>query len=278
MGLFNSYMKEGKGVEKRTVRPIRPLFFFELFFRKFGKLLQLNMLYILMTIPVWISVLLFVLSDTMLHDPTLSFIGEFVSSIGLIFIIFSPLIGPATAGATYILQNFSTEMPVFLCSDFFEQFKKNFKQATLMTLLNGIFIISFACTLIYANYPLLIFGEGTTLGILQIPLLIVNIIFIFVSYYAYPMMVLFKLKFSDVLKNSFIFALAKLPLNLFVLILICAISYLSFFKILIGPIVLALILYALCGFIVVFSIYPTIEKHMLIPAKKLTETEENNEI
>ena len=277
MGLFNSYMKEGKGVEKRTVRPIRPLFFFELFFRKFSKLIQLNLLYILMTIPVWVIVLLYVLNDTMLHEPTLGFMGQFIASIGLVFILFSPVIGPATAGATHILQCFSTEMPVFLYAEFFEQFKKNFKQATLVTLLNGVLILSFACTLIYANYPMLALGEGSTLGILQIPLLIVNIIFIFISYYAYTMMVLFKLKFSDIIKNSFIFALAKLPLNLFVFILVCAISYLAFFKVLIGPMILALILYALCGFIVVFSIYPTIEKHMLIPAKKLTETVQNNE-
>ncbi len=278
MGLFNSYMKEGKGVEKRTMRPVRPLFFFELFFRKFGKLIQLNLLYVLVTIPIWICVLLYVLSDTMLNAPSLTFIGEFIASIGLVFIIFSPVIGPATAGATHILQCFSIEMPVFLCSEFFEHAKKNFKQATLMSLLNGVFAISFAYTLIYGNQPLYLFGNGITLSVMQIPLLIVNIIFILISYYAYTMMVMFKLKFSDILKNSFIFALAKLPLNIFVLILVCALSYLAFFKILIGPIILALILYSLCGFIVVFSIYPTIEKHMLIPAKKLTEAEENSDI
>ncbi len=278
MGLFNSYLKEGKGVEKRTVRPIRPLFFLELFFRKFGKLIQLNLLYVLVTIPLWISVLLYVLSDTMIKEPSLAFIGEFIASVGLVFIVFSPVIGPATAGASHILQCFSTEMPVFLCSEFFEHAKKNFKQATLMTLLNGVFIVSFAFTLIYGNQPLFFFGEAVTLSVMQIPLLIVNIIFILVSYYAYTMMVMFKLKFSDVLKNSLIFALAKLPLNLFVLILVCALSYLAFFKVLIGPIFLALILYALCGFIVVFSVYPTLEKHMLIPAKKLTETEENNDL
>ncbi len=278
MGLFHSYTKEGKGVEKRAMRPIRPLYFFELFFRKFGKLIQLNLLYVLMTLPIWISVFLYLLSDKMLYDPTVVYIGEFISSIGLIFILFSPLIGPATAGATYLLRCFATEMPVFLWAEFFEHFKKNFKQATLLTIINGLLILSFSYTIVYGNEPLYFFGSSMTLSVLQLPLLIVNIIFIFINYYAYTMMVTFELKLSAIIKNSFIFALAKLPLNLFVLILVSLISYFSFFKPFIGIVLLILIIYILCGFLVVFSIYPTIEKHMLIPVQEQTKIEEKSDI
>lgn len=274
MGLFNSYLKEGKGVEKRTVRPVRPLYFFELFFRKFGKMIKLNLLYLLVTLPVWVVVLLYLLNDIMLTEPTIGFIGEFIGSVGLVFIIFSPVIGPATAGASHLFRCFATETPVFLCAEFFDHFKKNFKQATLLTLLHGILILSFANTVVYGNTPLLFFGDSTTLSVLQIPLLVVNIIFIFVSYYAYTMMVMFRLKFSRILKNSLIFAMAKLPLNIFIFILVCVLSYFSFYKLFIGVFILLLITYALCGFLVVFSIYPTLEKHMLIPAQKTAE--ENN--
>ena len=140
-----------------------------------------------------------------------------------------------------------------------------------MTFLHGIFILSFSFTVIYGNEPLLFFGKSVSLSMMQLPLLVVNILFIFVSYYAYTMMVMFRLKFTQILKNSVIFAMAKLPLNIFIFALVSLVSYYSFFKPFIGVIILAFITYAFCGFLVVFSIYPTLEKHMLIPAQKMDE-------
>ena len=52
MGLFTkNYSKPGKGVEKNEQQK-RPFFlFFELFFAKFWKMIQLNLLYLLFWIP-----------------------------------------------------------------------------------------------------------------------------------------------------------------------------------------------------------------------------------
>ena len=277
MGLFSSYKKEGKGVEKSELRPVRPLYFFQLFFRKFWKLCQLNLLYILLTLPIWLTICVFLLSDVTKYHLSLQLVGELISRIGLFFIIFSPVIGPATAGMTHILGCFSTETPVFMCSEFFEHFKKNFKQATLWSIMNGVFVLSLSYTLVFADSPMLLFGSHITLSALQIPLLVANIVFTCMTYYAYTMMVTFKLKFSDVLKNSFIFAIGKLPLSVFTLALVCACCYLAYSYIFVGLILNALILYAFCGFLVVFAVYPTIEKHMLIPARKIAKVEENKD-
>lgn len=286
MGLFHSYQKEGKGIKDSGLRPIRPLYFFQILIRKLWKLCQLNILYVILTLPIWINVWSFVQGDALNVSfasqyadgiSYLRYVGQFLSAIGIWFIIWSPVIGPATAGMTHLLKCFSTETPVFLYSEFFEHFKKNFKQATLMSIINGILLLSLSYTLVYANSPLLLFGGQTTLGSMQLWLLIPNIFLVFMTYYAYTMMVTFRLKFSDIIKNSFIFALAKLPLNLFIGILIGLTSYYTFFKPMIGVAISAIILYAFCGFLVVFSIYPTIEKHMLIPAKKLSDTNENEE-
>ncbi len=276
MGLFHSYKRENKGVEKNAMRPVRPLYFFEIFFRKFSKLMQMNLLYVGLTLPIWITLAIFLFSDTMQNNFSLTYVGDFIYVLALIFIIFSPVIGPATAGMTYILKSFATETPVFQYADFFEQFKKNFKQATLLTLLNGFLMLSLSFTLIHGSAQLII-GKSLTMSSLQIPLLIVNILFIFINYYAFSIMVMFHMKFSDILKNSLIFALAKLPLNLFILILISAISYFSFHYIVTGMLLTVLILYSFNGFLVVFSVYPTLEKHMLIPAKKLQSEPEKDE-
>ena len=51
MGLFNGYLKEGPGVPKNAKEKHRFFLFFELFGRKFSKLIQLNMLYVVLLIP-----------------------------------------------------------------------------------------------------------------------------------------------------------------------------------------------------------------------------------
>lgn len=45
MGLFGNYAKEGPGVKKNEPQKKRFFYFFELYFRKFGKLMTLSLLY-----------------------------------------------------------------------------------------------------------------------------------------------------------------------------------------------------------------------------------------
>ncbi|MGI5893218.1 MAG: YesL family protein [Candidatus Merdivicinus sp.] len=89
-GLFN-YSKPGPGVDKNAPKKKRFFLFFELFFRKFWKLVQLNLLFLLFCIPI-------------------------------------VTIGPAICGMTYVLRNFAMEKPTFLFSDFWDAFKNNWKQ------------------------------------------------------------------------------------------------------------------------------------------------------
>ena len=58
MGLISNmfnYSKPGPGVEKEEQQKRRFFLFFELFFRKFWKLIQLNLLYLLFWIPPLIA-------------------------------------------------------------------------------------------------------------------------------------------------------------------------------------------------------------------------------
>ncbi len=98
MGLFNNYLKEGKGVSKEQNTP-RFILFFQIYFRKFWNLISLNLLYIAFCIPII-------------------------------------TIGPATAAMTKILRNYAREEHAFLWGDFLETFKKNFKQGFLYWLLD----------------------------------------------------------------------------------------------------------------------------------------------
>ena len=98
MGLFNDYMREGKGVQKDQYTP-RFILFFQIYFRKFWNLILINLLYIISCIPI-------------------------------------VTIGPATAGVTKLLRNYAREEHAFIWGDFIETAKKNFKQAFLYATLD----------------------------------------------------------------------------------------------------------------------------------------------
>lgn len=288
MGLFNGYLKEGKGVEKDAPKPIRPIYFFELFFRKFTKMIQLNLLFMCTTLPFWIvlyflgNFLISSLSGNMeSFSNALAVIAQVVvnpmSLIILLLLCF--LLGPSTAGATNILMSYANELPVFLCSDYFEHFKKNFKQASILMMLNVFAGLSTFITWLLPIVPLYAQNPSISqLAIFRIPTLAVLLLMIFVNFYAYSIMVKFEMKLLDIIKNSFLFALGRLPWNIITFALIAVLCYFTFVNYVIGMLVLILILYALCGFLVVFSVYPTIEKYMIIPAKKIENEAETNTI
>lgn len=106
MGIFNGYLKEGPGVRKDEPKK-KPFFqFFDIYFKRFWKLIILNMLYFVCCIPII-------------------------------------TIGPATAGFTCVLRNFARDTHSFLVSDFFEAIKKNWKQSFVVSVLQflmGLFL------------------------------------------------------------------------------------------------------------------------------------------
>ena len=197
----------------------------------------------------------------------------------IILLLLCFLLGPSTAGATNILMSYANELPVFLCSDYFEHFKKNFKQASILMMLNVFAGLSTFITWLLPIVPLYAQNPSISqLAIFRIPTLAVLLLMIFVNFYAYSIMVKFEMKLLDIIKNSFLFALGRLPWNIITFALIAVLCYFTFVNYVIGMLVLILILYALCGFLVVFSIYPTIEKYMIIPAKKIENEAETNTI
>lgn len=52
MGIFNDYMREGRGVDKGPDERPRFIVFFDILFRKFWSLIKVNLLFVLACIPV----------------------------------------------------------------------------------------------------------------------------------------------------------------------------------------------------------------------------------
>ena len=171
-GLFN-YSKPGPGVDKDAPKKKRFFYFFELYGRKFWKLIELNLLYLLCCIPI-------------------------------------VTIGPATCGLVYILRNFANEKPVFMVSDFFDAFKSNVKQGYVLGILDLLTsgIVGIALLWYIANQGLSI-AMAIPLGVC----IAVEVLLMFMRFYTYLMTVTVELPIKHILKNSFIFSFLGLKTN-----------------------------------------------------------------
>lgn len=224
MGVFNDYMREGKGVSKGVDTRPRIVVFFDIYFRKFWKLIGINLLYVLCCIPII-------------------------------------TIGPATAGITKILRNYAREEHAFILSDFWDTFKKNFKTAFVIGLLDVIIV----CLILFdVNIYLQITGNASLRIIALAALLITATIFVFMNYYIFTLLITFKLTFKQLIKNAFIFAWIGIFRNILITAIIALITFLVIVYFMpLGFTALFLIYFSTCGLIINFGTYPLIKKTMI---------------
>ncbi|MDD2955373.1 MAG: DUF624 domain-containing protein [Oscillospiraceae bacterium] len=250
LGMGN-YNKPGPGISKNAPEKKRFFKFFELYFRKFWKLIQLNLLYILFWIPALVA-------------------GYFALSLGdiAVTVVFTVVgaftIGPATAGFTYVIRNYVREEHAFMASDFWDNFKSNFRQAVIVYLLfSGIMSIAWFSLLFYINNLHLGTIYYVAMGITAALLLVV----IAANFYVYMLMVTMNLPTGALIKNSFIFSIIGIRTNVFTFLfagplLIAQLLFIIPF----GILTLPLFGLSLCWFIVCFNAYPWVKKYCIDPA------------
>jgi len=259
---FFDYSKPGKGVG-RDENDSRFKIFFDVLGRKFWKLLQLNILYVICSIPLIAGMLLFIpMTDT---DEQSQVLKIFLFLI--ICLLYLAVIGlaPIITGFTYILRNFSRQQHAWIFSDFFEHIRKNFKQAMVIFIIDIVVVF-----LVFTNYTFYSSFEQSNMliTIAKTFVVIATLIYFMMHFYMYQVMVTFSMTIKQIYKNSLIFTLAHLPRNIGILILITIIAVATFsFSTFIGVIVAGLLSVALIGYTVNFLVEPVIKKHMITPTQ-----------
>ena len=234
LSLFKlNYSKEGAGVSKSA--PERPGFvrFFYVIGHRFWQIVVLNVVYLFACIPII-------------------------------------TIGPATAGLTYVLRNYSQEQHADYFSDFVEKSKEHFLKGLLASILTVIVgVIAWFAFNFYTTAEM----SSTIRVIALVVILYVVYMLISVNLYIYPMMVSFDLPFKKVLRNSWILATYK-PLRNIAMILFNGVIYFlcfSFFPVSL-PVILFLA-FSICNLFNNFMIYPLLVKYVATP-KEETQVEE----
>lgn len=240
LGLFN-YEKAGKGIAKDAPKK-KPFFaFLDLYFRKFWKLIELNFITFLFCLPI-------------------------------------VTIGPAIAGMTRVLRNYTIEKGTFLFHEFWRGFKENLKQSIPVGLLDILLVLSISTAV--QVYPSMA-ENSENLGILFYALCAISISFAFtlvmMNFYIYPMIVATDLSLKNIIKNSFFLVCIQLKKNIITLLIVILTVFLLGIGIYLNIATVLLIpLWAISfiGFVVVFNSYPIIQKYVIDPYYE--EKGENN--
>lgn len=271
---FFDYTKPGPGVNKDEPPKPRIVVFFEILSRKFWNLVKLNMMFFLFNIPAILTMLFLMvffmdkpITDDLAGDLILKFI------LGSIFICIPILtVGPAQAGFTYILRNYSREEHAFIWWDFKENALRNFKESLIISVID---LVVFAVVL-FDIKAYFVFSSGNFLmSIASGFLILAFVIYIMMHMYIYPMLVTFKLSVKQVYRNALLFAMMKFIPNLGILILCSALLIASFWNPIIGFVLLPFLTFSLIGLITNYYVYPQLKKHMMDRAEvqPLTNTD-----
>lgn len=280
-GLFD-YTKEGPGIPKDAPPKPRFIVFFEVLGRKFWKIVRVNLMYLLFNIPAILFMFffsayylqLFTLNKLIIIEDSELFgylFGGVIPQM-IVFVCFPMIsVGPAQAGMTYILRNFSREEHAFLWSDFIEHAKKNFKQSMIVGAINLIVTI-FVLLDLFILVPLQMNSMLKT--VVSTVTVIAYTIFMMMNMYIYPMMVTFNLTIRQLYKNAFLFAYMKLIPNFLILLVCLAVIILPFrLSLPVGYILFIFITMSLVSYITNFYVYPKLDKYMIPPARQNAEEE-----
>lgn len=232
MSLFglNDYTKAGPGIAKNAPKK-KPFFeFFELYFRKFWKLLELNLLTVLFCIPV-------------------------------------VTIGPAIAGMTRVLRNYRLEKNAFIFHDFWKGFSRNLKQSIPVGLLDILFAVSAYAAL--QVYPAMYKNSGSIIYIILCVISVsFALTLLMMNFYIFPMIVATDLSIANIIKNSFFLTCVGLKKNVITLLVVVFVVLLLGVMIVLHPlsaIIIPIWPISFLGFLIMFNSYPLIQKYVIDP-------------
>ena len=218
--MLNNYYYGKQGKADYTIENMpqnRRQLFGEVLKVRWSALFGVNLLYMIIWIPaiVWTA-----LNAIALVNGIQQLSNEQIS--GLLFtwlLIMVPCVaitGPFNAGVSYVLRNWARDEHSFVLSDFKDALKANWKQALVISLIDG--AMPFILYTSWRFYG----GMMNQSSIYIVPLglvLLVSLLWSLASTLAYPMLITYDLKIKDVIRNSLLLSVAKLPFSVLIKLL-----------------------------------------------------------
>lgn len=237
MSFFKLNTKEGPGVEKDEGKVWGIVRFCKVFGGRFWQLVVLNALYVFCCLPV-------------------------------------VTIGPATAGLTYVLRNFSQGKPVEPFGDFFAKCKEHFKSGLAVFIIDAVVVaaVGFAAYM-WSSDEMQVSSFLRTVALVFV--FIVAVVCLFANFYIYPMMVSFDLPFRKLVRNSIILGSYTLDRNIVMTLVSAAMIVVCFLLFPLSIIIILFFAFSFCTLVNQFLTFPVLVKYVATPKEeKEEETEE----
>ena len=234
--IMNNYLygKSGKGdYTKDDLPTTRGQLFREMLRVRLSGLTRLNLLYMLAWLPAMIVIAYhLILVFTVLGDmasanilleegtllkadfdlqmaQSLEQIKSIVMFALLMLIPAMTITGPFTPGLCFVTRNWARDEHAFIFSDFKDAVKENWKHGLLTGFITGLVpVIVYVCWEFYGS---LASTNGMLYVIPQMLTLLVGIVWMLSLIFTYPLMVSYKLTYPQLIRNSFLLTLGRLP-------------------------------------------------------------------
>ena len=306
MGLFNGFIKPGKGVKKSDVtKDFTWKRFFTTLGDKFWNIVVLNLLFFATNLPVFglwaytasvlgfpyqhpANVLYQPLAGVMRisSDPALTALygvvgvqvenyypSVWTNLFGWLGALLLLTFGVTTAAMTFVLRNFIRREPVDLGADYFGTIKKNWKQGLLLGLIDVLFLSVIAFDLVsYVTS-----SRSFVLLVMLYLTVFLSFLYFCMRPYLYLQIITFDVKLRKAIKNAYVLAIAGIGRNLLfalITVLVAAANYVLFlFLPPLGALVFLMLTVALCWYVQLYGAWPILKKHMIDPFYEEKEIE-----
>ena len=249
--LMNSYYygKSGKGDYRKEDLPrTRWQLFWEMLRVRLAGLMRLNLFYMLIWLPAIIVLVFGTMSlfygvlpseEAVPDDPaaiveevgmTSAQIAEMDpaqmmntihSIVWLMLLVLVPCIaitGPFTAGLSYVTRNWARDEHAFAFSDFMDAVKSNWKPSLAVSFITSLMpMLMYLCWTYYGELA----NQNALMTIPQTVTVMLGLFWGLSVTYTYPMIVTYQMRLRDVLRNSFLLAIGRLPMSVGVRVLHC---------------------------------------------------------
>ncbi len=234
--LINSYLygKSGKGdYTKDDLPQTRGQLFKEMLRVRLSGLTRLNLLYMLSWLPAMIIIayhailaytalgsiaeanILFQEGSLLQTDMEVQVQAGFDALRSIVMFCMLMLIpaititGPFTPGLCYVTRNWARDEHAFIFSDFKDAVKENWKQGLLTGFITGLVpLVAYVCWDFYGS---LAGQSGAFYVIPQMLTLVLALLWLMSLMFTYPLMVSYRLTYGQLLRNSFLLTIGRLP-------------------------------------------------------------------
>lgn len=204
-----------KDLRKEDMPKTRVQLFFAVLKVRFWSFFGLNGLAMIFTWPILVMILAAFSSNVIQKQAPLLQVSQYLMTVLIAFIPLLMIAGIGWAGLWYVMNTWAFDESEWTWNGFWEGVKTHWKQSVLLQLFNGmmLFILVYCFLFYFTN------AEGNKFyQYAMFTILFCQIILLLMNLYAYPLMMNYRMKFKTILRNSFLFAMARLPFSLVALL------------------------------------------------------------